>query len=845
MATRSRLNVNANEFVPASQQAFRSEFPSLSSDKMKLPTSTKVLNFAKVKSTPIPAAITETPSLPEGFDVLRPKKKALENENDQETLAEAIEIDLVVTEEKSKRTKISKQKKWRELKAVKAVKETRMPGYFIEIAARSKALGETTEKYEESYTCTEWQPPRASIPMIPQTIATLPVGHATEIRSEWLAKAWPILAKNELDRDDLDWFQYFLSSHRSLLLWDERDEDKCNAWHLAAMNNHTKILDCMWTLGSKEAIDSRDRKKQTPLHIAAQYGQVAAIKLLLQYSSDTHAIDKRGNTPLHLACRSNSFAAVKVLLSPSKLEARNRSRETPLLSAIAATKQGAKEQFEIIALLLNSGASVSVFDHSFQSPLYIGMPFPALIERLVVYGYPSNPSLLSPLHLAAKHGYKESLSVVLTLAPPFAINQVEKSYGDSILHTAVRYNQVEIVAILVQFKKLLSMENTAHETPLFLAIRLDKPECIELLLLNGGYPNERDRHQRSALLFAMELERYNCIQVLMNFECTVDAGCVEFVKATHYKQHAHRGSGRLFASYTMVHEAILTDAQLKTLQSNHTIAVHRSILCSRSPVLRTLWAGSWSEQNTPTFKLDCSDTTLELLVTLFYHPNVSTLLNASAEVVYELLYIANELIFKSLEVLCVWTLVHLHNYDMVDIWDESLGNLISSIGDKTIRDITEFEMQEYAKDLKTLLQEKWLADMKLISSDGTEFPCHKAILLSQCRTLNQTNSLSNETISSILEYLYTKQWPLSEGYTMESIMLLLECSVDMQVWDLTEHCESELMLMLNDINAENLYHFAIMYSSSIPNLMTACRIVLLESIVGSPQARKELKKNHE
>jgi ankyrin repeat protein len=49
------------------------------------------------------------------------------------------------------------------------------------------------------------------------------------------------------------------------------------------------------------ALDSRDESGCTPLHFAADRGQLAALALLLDAGADTNARDADGQTPLHYA----------------------------------------------------------------------------------------------------------------------------------------------------------------------------------------------------------------------------------------------------------------------------------------------------------------------------------------------------------------------------------------------------------------------------------------------------------------------------------------------------------------------------------------------------------------
>ena len=72
-----------------------------------------------------------------------------------------------------------------------------------------------------------------------------------------------------------------------------------------------------------------DRDGHTPLHLAAETGQVASLRLLLAAGADPNAADAWGVTPLHLAARGDRAEAIRLLLdahaNPAAVDARGFS----------------------------------------------------------------------------------------------------------------------------------------------------------------------------------------------------------------------------------------------------------------------------------------------------------------------------------------------------------------------------------------------------------------------------------------------------------------------------------------------------------------------------------------
>ena len=122
--------------------------------------------------------------------------------------------------------------------------------------------------------------------------------------------------------------------------------------HLAAMNRDT--VEPLTGLLARGAPADRPTRveRATPLHWAAEQGNVQAMRILLDHGADLHAQQLSGATTLHLAAgRSRNPEAVRLLLARgAKVDALNHLRMTPLLNAAASGQK------EIVTLLLAAGA---------------------------------------------------------------------------------------------------------------------------------------------------------------------------------------------------------------------------------------------------------------------------------------------------------------------------------------------------------------------------------------------------------------------------------------------------------------------------------------------------------
>ncbi|CAI7631303.1 unnamed protein product [Penicillium pancosmium] len=176
--------------------------------------------------------------------------------------------------------------------------------------------------------------------------------------------------------------------------------------HAAESDNCSTLKRALqsWTdiNGSAELPKSPNITKSTPLFDAAYRGNLAAVKILLDYGVNPNGRDKTKRTPLYAASGRGHTAVVKTLLAhpKTKVNAYNNDHTTPICFA---ARRG---HIEIVKILLSCSAHAGfVGKRGGQTPLHSAMrnQQPEL-ARLLVNREDVDPNALSdkstPLQLA-------------------------------------------------------------------------------------------------------------------------------------------------------------------------------------------------------------------------------------------------------------------------------------------------------------------------------------------------------------------------------------------------------------------------------------------------------------
>jgi ankyrin repeat protein len=237
----------------------------------------------------------------------------------------------------------------------------------------------------------------------------------------------------------------------------------------------------------------------TPLHKAAQQGQLVVTRFLIDNNADLDSRDGFGRTALHWAALNGHKSMAELLLakgadpnaSISASAGVGSAGQTPLHFA---AQNGYRNVCEA---LLAGKADLNAKDSYEQTPLHLAADrgFSSVAELLLTRGANANsgiPSGTTPLHNAAGSGSKRM--VELLLANKADIN-AQNAQGGTPLQWAVNGKHADVVRLLLANKANPNLTlnekapNSAGWTPLVTAISQDDVPMARLLLENGADPN--------------------------------------------------------------------------------------------------------------------------------------------------------------------------------------------------------------------------------------------------------------------------------------------------------------------------------------------------------------------
>ncbi|GAA6086384.1 ankyrin repeat and sterile alpha motif domain-containing protein 1B isoform X1 [Tachysurus ichikawai] len=115
----------------------------------------------------------------------------------------------------------------------------------------------------------------------------------------------------------------------------------------------------------------RNRRGETPLDLAALYGRLQVVRMLLNAHPNLMSLNTRQHTPLHLAARNGHHTTVQVLLESGM----DVNTETEKGSALHEAALYGK--MDVVRLLLDSGIDVNIRDCHGKTALEILKEHPA------------------------------------------------------------------------------------------------------------------------------------------------------------------------------------------------------------------------------------------------------------------------------------------------------------------------------------------------------------------------------------------------------------------------------------------------------------------------------------
>lgn len=275
----------------------------------------------------------------------------------------------------------------------------------------------------------------------------------------------------------------------------------------------------------------------TPIFTASKIGSLEHVKLFLKYGSIVDCPNELGNTSLWIACNNNRIdVAVELLNAGANPNYSNLKGNGPIMNCIQ------RGNISIVQLLLMRGVNINIGNENLDSPIHIACRSgqASILELLInkaderairrkaaIDGFNplfcaveadkdkcvkilldngadiedktdiDNPILPggTPLHLAALYNRVNAAKVLLeTGANP---NSTDGN-GDTILHTAVKQNNIRIIQLLRNYKVNILAKDRSNKIAAFycknnLELKRELVDPVGVILMKlaaRGFANE-------------------------------------------------------------------------------------------------------------------------------------------------------------------------------------------------------------------------------------------------------------------------------------------------------------------------------------------------------------------
>ncbi|KAK2527957.1 Trpa1 [Columba guinea] len=282
---------------------------------------------------------------------------------------------------------------------------------------------------------------------------------------------------------------------------------------------------------NRSGLTKVDELNATPLHHAAEGGQIELMQLIMDDSSSEvlNVMDSSGNTPLHWATKKNQVESVSLLLSrganPNIL---NANMMAPLHMAVQSLHN------EIVKILVqHSSTDVNLEGEAGNTPLIVACYkdnpealtllvglFPDIIFQIENGGKICKPNKTGsmPIHAAAFSGAKTCMEILLKKGKYIVPKPSNEKC--TALHFAATQGATEIVKLMMSSyagdESIIDAVDGNKETLLHRTALFDHYELAEYLISMGANIDSVDIEGRSPLLLATSCASWKIVNLLLS-----------------------------------------------------------------------------------------------------------------------------------------------------------------------------------------------------------------------------------------------------------------------------------------------------------------------------------------
>lgn len=172
---------------------------------------------------------------------------------------------------------------------------------------------------------------------------------------QWKQFDYEIMVHDLIDaiaNNDANHLKLYLDNHGDPNLIAEI-KNKSSLLHVTITHKKHEMAKLLLQRGA--SVNAIDNAGSSPLHIAAEIGDIANVTTLLEHGANPNLHNKGGYTPLHLAVKEGLEDIVSILLTHNDIDVKSKNTTNPAVSAL--TLATITNRADLVSMLIAKGAN--------------------------------------------------------------------------------------------------------------------------------------------------------------------------------------------------------------------------------------------------------------------------------------------------------------------------------------------------------------------------------------------------------------------------------------------------------------------------------------------------------
>ncbi|XP_051924391.1 ankyrin repeat and death domain-containing protein 1A [Hippocampus zosterae] len=286
------------------------------------------------------------------------------------------------------------------------------------------------------------------------------------------------------------------------------------ALHYAVAGKNKEAVELL--LWRRVEVDQRDKFGVAPIHLAAWFGSLEILKLLVRAGAEQKIENEEGLNIMHCAAINNHTDIVEYIVNDLQMKELDKDDQSGHCTFAMAAENGC---VQMLQMLMEPDYNMATMkpNKKGDTPLHLAARNGHLdVVQLLLYSFDTRDEINmdgeTALYQAAKNAQEQC---VLALLEAGCNPDIQTATKRSALHPVSEQGDTSLVQLLLEYKAHTDFQNEDLEVPLHLAVKNSHLPVIHFLLEAGCNFNVTDKRSQTVMHLAAELARVDVVEMLL------------------------------------------------------------------------------------------------------------------------------------------------------------------------------------------------------------------------------------------------------------------------------------------------------------------------------------------